>query len=208
MTDRYRYAHFVGGGDDVLIQLLRAGDEDAFTQLVERYHTRLIRFALTFVTSRAAAEDVAQDTWAAVIAGLSQFEGRSSLETWIFQICANRARTHGGREHRTVPVAPDEPTVQASRFDRAGAWSSPPEPWPSVDDRLEADALAPLVRAEIDRLPEVQRQVVTLRDLEGLTAQEACEVLSVSEANQRVLLHRGRARVRSAVERGLGQVRS
>jgi RNA polymerase sigma-70 factor, ECF subfamily len=206
MKDGCRYAHFVAG-DEGVIDLLRAGDEAAFTQLVEQYHTRLIRFALTFVSGRAAAEDVAQDTWAAVVAGLGRFEGRSSLQTWIFQICANRARTHGGREHRTVPVAPDEPTVEASRFDPAGAWSAPPEPWPSVDDRLEATALAPLVRGAIDRLPEVQRQVVTLRDVEGLTAQEACEVLSISEANQRVLLHRGRARVRSEIERGLGEVR-
>jgi RNA polymerase sigma-70 factor, ECF subfamily len=197
---------FVAGGDEAVVELLRSGDEDAFTELVERYHTRLIRFALAFVASRSAAEDVAQDTWAAVIAGLSRFEGRSSLQTWIFQICANRARTHGGREHRTVPLAPEEPTVEASRFNRAGAWSDPPEPWPSVDDRLEADALAPLVRAAIDRLPEVQRQVVTLRDVEGLTAQEACEVLSISEGNQRVLLHRGRAGVRAAVERGMGEV--
>jgi RNA polymerase sigma-70 factor, ECF subfamily len=207
MTDRYGYAHLVAGGDEAVIQLLRSGDEHAFTELVERYHTRLIRFALTFVTTAAAAEDVAQDTWAAVIAGLNRFEGRSSLQTWIFQICANRARTHGGREHRTVPLAPDEPTVEASRFNGSGAWSSPPEPWPSVDDRLEAEALAPLARAAIDGLPEVQRQVVTLRDVEGLTAQEACEVLSISEANQRVLLHRGRARVRSELERGFGEVR-
>jgi RNA polymerase sigma-70 factor, ECF subfamily len=207
MTDRYRYAHPVAGGDEAVIQLLRSGDEHAFTELVERYHTRLIRFALTFVTTAAAAEDVAQDTWAAVIAGLNRFEGRSSLQTWIFQICANRARTHGGREHRTVPLALDEPAVETSRFNGSGAWSSPPEPWPSVDDRLDAEALAPLVRTVIDQLPEVQRQVVTLRDVEGLTAQEACEVLSISEANQRVLLHRGRARVRSELERGFGEVR-
>jgi len=189
-----------------VIQLLRSGDEDAFTRLVEQHHTRLIRFALTFVSNRAAAEDVAQDTWAAVVAGLGRFEGRSSLRTWIFQICANRARTFGGRERRTVPLASDEPTVEATRFNSSGAWSAPPEPWPSVDDRLDAEALAPLVRTAIDQLPEVQRQVVTLRDLEGLSAQEACEVLSISEANQRVLLHRGRARVRSELERGLGPV--
>jgi RNA polymerase sigma-70 factor, ECF subfamily len=198
----------VASGDEAAIQLLRAGDEATFTALVEQYHTRLVRFAMTFVTSRAAAEDVAQDTWAAVVAGLSRFEGRSSLKTWIFQICANRARSHAGRERRTVPVDPGEPTVDPARFNPSGAWSYPPEPWPSVDDRLEADALAPLVRAAIDRLPEIQSQVVTLRDVEGLSAQEVCDVLSITEANQRVLLHRGRARVRSEIERGLGPVRS
>jgi RNA polymerase sigma-70 factor, ECF subfamily len=201
----YRYARSVESGDQAVIQQLLSGDEDAFTQLVERYHTRLIRFAMTFVTGRAAAEDVVQETWAAVVAGLSRFEGRSSLQTWIFQICANRARTHSGREYRTVLVPLDEPAVESSRFDRNGAWSSPPEPWPSVDDRLEADALAPLVRTAIEHLPEVQRQVVTLRDIEGLTARETCDVLSISEANQRVILHRGRARVRTQIERGLGE---
>jgi RNA polymerase sigma-70 factor, ECF subfamily len=195
----------VDSGDQAVTQLLLSGDEDAFTELVQRYHTRLIRFAMTFVSGQAAAEDVAQETWVAVVAGLSRFEGRSSLQTWIFRICANRARTHGGREYRTVPVPTGEPSVEASRFNHNGAWSSPPEPWPSVDDRLEADALAPLVRTAIEGLPEVQRQVVTLRDIEGLTARDACEVLSITEANQRVLLHRGRARVRSEIERGLGE---
>ena len=175
----------------------------AFAQLVEQYHPALVRLAATFVPSRAVAEEVAQDTWLAVLRGIDRFEGRSSLKTWIFHILVNRARTTGAREHRTLPVAVgDESSVDSRRFDRDGAWTDPPAPWTdAVEDRLEAARLSALAIDALATLPESQRAVVTLRDVEGLSSKEACDVLNISEANQRVLLHRGRAKVRAALER-------
>ncbi len=188
--------------DDELLARLRRGDEDAFAALVERYHTRIVRLACTFVGGHHTAEDVAQETWLAALRGLDRFEGRSSLRTWLFQICANRARTAGVREHRVVPVDGGGPTVDPGRFDTHGAWSTPPVlPTDAVDDRLTAASLAACALRAIDDLPPAQRQVVTLRDAEGLTSKDVCEVLSISEANQRVLLHRGRAQVRAVLER-------
>ena len=180
-------------GDVELLDRLRGGDEKAFAEMVERYHPRLVRFAWTFVSSRQTAEDVAQDTWVAVIRGVERFEGRSSFATWLYGICANRAKTRGGSDARAVPVGTGGATVSRDRFDAAGGWIDPPEPWGDVDDRLSAESLAPLVRAAIGDLPDLQRQVVTFRDVEGLTSRETCEVLSISEANQRVLLHRARS---------------
>jgi RNA polymerase sigma-70 factor (ECF subfamily) len=187
-------------GDVELLERMRAGDQVAFAELVERYHTRLVRFAGTFVASRQSAEDVAQDTWLAVIRGVERFEGRSSLQTWLYRICANRARSRGGSDRRAVPIGTGGSAVSRDRFDAGGAWVIPPEPWNEVDERLLAESLAPLVLAAVGDLPDLQRQVVTLRDVEGLTSRETCEVLSITEANQRVLLHRARSRVRSAVE--------
>jgi RNA polymerase sigma-70 factor (ECF subfamily) len=192
--------------DHELLDQLCRGDEAAFAELVERYHTRLVRFAGTFVVGREAAEDAVQDTWVAVIRGVEGFEGRSSFRTWLYRICANRARTRSGKDARSVPFGSGEAAVSRDRFDAGGAWINPPEPWGDVDDRLAAASLAPLVLAAIDSLPEPQRQVVTLRDVEGLTSRETCEVLSITEANQRVLLHRGRSRVRGEVEVGRGEV--
>jgi RNA polymerase sigma-70 factor, ECF subfamily len=186
--------------DADLLERLLAGEESAFSALVDAYHTRLIRFALTFVSNRQSAEDAAQDTWVAVIRGLERFERRSSLQTWLFRICANRARSRRGVDHRTVPVGATEATVDAHRFGPGGAWAEPPEPWSDVDERLTAEVLAPVALAAITELPEAQKQVVTLRDVEGLSSREVCEVLSISEANQRVLLHRARARLRTALE--------
>jgi RNA polymerase sigma-70 factor (ECF subfamily) len=193
----------VSGPDDELVERLKAGDEGAFAEMLDRYHVRLVRFAMTFVASRQAAEDVAQETWLAVFRGVGRFEGRSSLQTWLFRICANRAKSHGGREPRSVALGGPEPAVDPARFGPSGAWTVPPEPWSEIDDRLEAASLMPLVREAIENLPDVQKQVVTLRDVEGLSSKDVCEVLSISDANQRVLLHRGRARVRSTVERSL-----
>jgi RNA polymerase sigma-70 factor (ECF subfamily) len=190
------------GKEAELLGRLRAGEESAFAALVDGYHTRLVRFAQTFVASRQAAEDVAQDTWVAVITGVERFEERSSLQTWLFRICANRARTRGGADARTLPVGRPEATVSPDRFDTRGSWSDPPEPWTAIDDRLAAEALAPLALAAIAELPLPQRQVVTLRDVEGLSSKETCDVLSITEANQRVLLHRARARLRTAIEAG------
>ena len=188
-----------------LLDRLRNGDEAAFVELVDTYHTRMVRFAQTFVTSHQAAEDVAQDTWIAVIRGVERFEERSSLQTWLLRICANRARTRFGADNRQVPVGAPGSTVSADRFDPNGAWNDPPDPWSDVDDRLTAEVLAPLARAAIEKLPGLQRQVVTLRDVEGLTSKEACEVLSITEANQRVLLHRARATIRATIEAGRGR---
>jgi RNA polymerase sigma-70 factor (ECF subfamily) len=157
--------------------------------------------AASFVPSAAVAEEVVQDTWLAVVRGIDRFEGRSSFRTWLFRILVNRARTTGVRERRSVPVAVDDHAVDPRRFASDGRWSEPPVPWPDdVDDRLAAAASAKLVRAAIARLPDGQRQVVSLRDGEGLTAAEVCDVLAISEGNQRVLLHRGRSTVRRALD--------
>jgi RNA polymerase sigma-70 factor, ECF subfamily len=190
----------VADADMELLQRLLAADETAFAQLVDRYHTRLVRFAVAFVGDWSAAEDVAQDTWVAVLRGVERFEGRSSLGTWLFGICANRARSAYGRQARSIPVEPGGPTVHPARFGPQSAWVDPPDPWDDVDARIDAGALLPLVRTAIDALPDLQRQVVTLRDVEGLSGKDVCTVLEISEANQRVLLHRGRARVRHALE--------
>jgi RNA polymerase sigma-70 factor (ECF subfamily) len=188
------------GREELLVQQLQAGDEEAFTEVVNLYHRRLVRFASALVGDSSQAEDVVQETWVAAIRGIARFEARSSLQTWLFQICANRARSLRDRDRRTVPVGVMEPVLEPGRFGPNGQWTAPPEPWPDVDTRLLAESLMPTVAEAIERLPDFQRQVVTLRDVEGLTAQEACAVLEISEANQRVLLHRGRARIRLALE--------
>ncbi len=192
-------------GDMSLLLRLRAGDEQAFTALVERYHGPMLRLALSFVPSQAVAEEVVQDTWLAVLRGLERFEERSSLRTWLFTILVNRARTTGVHESRSVPVADAGPVVDASRFGPSGAWALPPEPWiEEAENRADAVKLAQLLRGGLDGLPARQREVVLLRDVEGLSSAEVCEVLAISEANQRVLLHRGRNRLRQLLESELG----
>ena len=191
--------------DGELLSRLRAGDERAFVTLVERYNGSMLRLALSFVPSRAVAEEVVQDTWLAMLRGLDRFEGRSSLKTWLFSILVNRARSTGVREQRSVPVADAGPVVDASRFGPNGAWSDPPERWiEEAEDRIEAGKLAGLLRSGIEGLPGRQREVVLLRDVEGLSSAEVCAVLAISEANQRVLLHRGRGRLRQLLETELG----
>jgi RNA polymerase sigma-70 factor, ECF subfamily len=194
-------------GETDLLHRLQAGDESAFAALVDRYHAPLLRFAMTMVPSRAVAEEVVQDTWLGVVKGIDRFEGRSSLQTWLFRILANRARTTGTRERRSVPVdLQDEPAVPSHRFNEGGQWSDPPAPWTdAVEDRILARETADRVRARIDALPEHQRQVVVLRDVHGLSASETCEILGLSDANQRVLLHRGRSRVRGMLEQDAGK---
>ena len=189
-----------------LIQRLRAGDEQAFVVLVRRYHDSMIRLASSFVPSRAVAEEVVQDTWMGVVRGIGNFEGRSSLRTWLFRILVNRARTAGTRERRSVAIGDAEPAVDPSRFDEAGAWQSPPEQWvEEADDRLRSGKLAGRVRSVIEELPARQREVVTLRDVEGLSSDEVCHVLEITDGNQRVLLHRGRSRVRQVLETEFGR---
>ena len=191
--------------DAELLRRLRAGDEQSFVALVERYNGSMLRLATSFVPSRAVAEEVVQDTWLAVLRGLSAFQGRSSLRTWMFTILVNRARTTGTREQRTIPFADTGPVVDAARFGLDGAWSAPPEHWiEEAEDRIEAEKLAGLLRALVDGLPGRQREVVLLRDVEGMTSAEVCQVLAISEANQRVLLHRGRGKLRQALESELG----
>ena len=191
--------------DAELLGRLRAGDEQAFVALVERYNGSMLRLAGSFVPSRAVAEEVVQDTWLAVLRGLPAFQGRASLRTWMFTILVNRARTTGSREQRTIPVADAGPVVDASRFGPDGAWSAPPEHWiEEAEDRIEAEKLGGLLKAAIDGLPGRQREVVLLRDVEGMSSAEVCDVLAISEANQRVLLHRGRGKLRQVLETELG----
>jgi RNA polymerase sigma-70 factor, ECF subfamily len=198
--------------DTKLVQALRRGDEAAFSWLLDTYHRPLHRTAVGFVGSGATADEVVQETWLAVITGIDRFEGRSSLKTWIYRILMNIARTRGAREARSVPFSSAgaetdaaEPTFSPDRFRQrglgAGHWSVPPEPWDELsDDRLLAEETLGLVRAAIEALPARQQAVITLRDLDGLSAAEVCDLLDLSEANQRVLLHRARARVRHALE--------
>jgi RNA polymerase sigma-70 factor, ECF subfamily len=185
-----------------LIARLRAGDDDAFATLVGLYQTRLLRLAGTVVASRSVAEDVVQDTWLAVVRGVDRFEGRSSFKTWLFHILLNRARTTAGREHRTAALPAGD---LDDRFDGSGAWASPPVPWSErVEDRVVADRLARRVREILPTLPFVQRQVIVLRDLEGISPADVCDLLGVTEGNQRVLLHRARTRIRAQLEAEMG----
>jgi len=194
--------------DTELLRRLRAGDEQAFVFLVERYSDSMLRVASAYVPNRAVAEEVVQDTWLAALRGLDAFQGRSSLRTWLFSILVNRARTTGTREHRTIPIADAGPAVDASRFGPDGAWIAPPEHWiEEAEDRLAAGRIAVLLRAALDTLPARQREVVTLRDVEAMSSEEVCQVLGISEANQRVLLHRGRTKLRQMLETELRGMR-
>jgi RNA polymerase sigma-70 factor (ECF subfamily) len=198
------------GEDSGLLPALRAGDERAFLRLVGRHHAAMVRLAAAHVGSAAVAEEVAQETWLAVLRGIDGFEGRCSLRSWIFRILVNRARTRGALEHRSVPLSsfddPEtgEPAVDPGRFlDEShprwpGHWARAPEPW--GDERLVARETLERVRQAIDALPPAQRRVILMRDVEGLTSEETCLALELSEGNQRVLLHRARARVRAALE--------
>lgn len=199
--------------DESLVERAREGDEAAFAALVRRYTPMLMRLARMYVPTDALAEDVVQETWVAVVRGLERFEGRSSFKTWLFRILVNRAKTRGVREHRSIPFASvgggngaggedDEgPTVDPSRFTSEGAWTSAPADWRDDPElSLESDEALRIVRAAIDELPERQKIVITLRDLEGLSSDEVRNVLDLSETNQRVLLHRARTKVRQALE--------
>jgi RNA polymerase sigma-70 factor (ECF subfamily) len=187
--------------DERLLERLRAGDEAAFGALVAAHHDAMLRLASNFVPSRAVAEEVVQDTWLGVLRGLDRFEGRSSLRTWLLAILVNRARTTGVREARSIAVGDATPAVDRARFDASGAWSSPPEQWvEDAEERLGAAALAAHIHEALEQMPARQRAVVTLRDVDGLDSDEVCAVLSLSQANQRVLLHRGRSQLRRALE--------
>jgi RNA polymerase sigma-70 factor, ECF subfamily len=191
--------------DGALLLALRAGDEAAFATLVRRYHMRLLRLAISLVASPAVAEEVVQDTWLAVVRGIAGFEGRSSVKTWLFRILVNRARSAGAREPRLSTIDGLDDAL-ADRFDASGGWQSPPEPWSDrVDDRIVAAEIAQRVKAGLDELPAGQRQVFVLRDVEGLESSEVCDLLGITDGNQRVLLHRARARVRGMLELEMGR---
>lgn len=198
-----------------VIRRLRSGDEAAFAGLVGAHHTALVRFAMLFVADRSIAEEIVQDAWMAVVTGVEAFEGRAAIKSWIFSIVANKAKTRGVREKRTVAfsdltVGGDDAAVDPERFGSNGGWLTPPGRWDGdTPERnlLRAETLA-VARQAMAALPANQRAVVTLRDVEGLDAAEVCNVLELSETNQRVLLHRGRAKVRAALERHLAEGRS
>jgi RNA polymerase sigma-70 factor (ECF subfamily) len=196
-----------------LVARLQAGDEDAFAEVLAAWSPAMLRVARAHVSTQASAEEVVQDTWLAVITGLDGFEGRSSLRTWVFSILVNKAKSRGVKEGRTLPfssVAPEDagPTVDPSRFQgegepHPGGWrpDGAPRAWvPSPEDAAVAAEVRGLLAEAIDALPERQRVVITLRDVQGLTSAEVSEVLEISPENQRVLLHRARAKVRAALE--------
>jgi RNA polymerase sigma-70 factor (ECF subfamily) len=198
-----------------LLAALRSGDRDAFEKLVDDLSPGLLRVAMQHTPSRAVAEEVVQDTWIAVINGIDRFEGRSSLRTWIYRILLNIARTRGKRERRTLPFSyfrrraeegGDEAAVEPERFqgrggEQPGGWARPPIEWAAPEDRLATAEARQVMLEAIAALPPRQREVITMRDLQGLTAEEARNALDVSETNQRVLLHRARSKVREALER-------
>lgn len=196
--------------DATVVRALLDGDEQAFRELVRRLHGSLVRVARQYVASEAVAEEVAQETWLAVIDGLERFEGRSSLKTWIFTILVNQARSRGRREAKVVPlssvVTDDGPVVDPARFFDAahedpGHWSNPPRhPDTLPEAAVESAETRVALRAAVDTLPDAQQRVIWLRDVEGLSSAEVCELLGLTEGNQRVLLHRARAKVRLALD--------
>ncbi|HVH41742.1 MAG TPA: sigma-70 family RNA polymerase sigma factor [Labilithrix sp.] len=192
--------------DQTVVAALLAGDEKTFAELVTRLHGRLVRLACRVVGEEAAAEDVAQETWRRVARALSGFDGKSRLDTWITAILLNRARTRAAKDRREVMLS-DAHDPFEHRF-VLGQWRPPPAVWPAVatpeSDLADKEMLALVARA-LDELPERQRLLVTLRDVEGVDASTACALLDISEENQRVLLHRGRANLRDVVERLLGE---
>jgi RNA polymerase sigma-70 factor (ECF subfamily) len=199
--------------DRVLVAGLRRGDDAAFGWLLDRYGASLQRLARSYVATAAAAEEAVQETWIAVITGIDRFEQRASVKTWLYRILINVARSKGVREHRTVAFASvrdeldaDEPAVDPNRFvrageARAGSWAAPPVPWDEEPEgRLLGTETLAVVEAAIAGLPPNQARVLRLRDLEGWASAEVCNALELSETNQRVLLHRARAKVRQALE--------
>jgi RNA polymerase sigma-70 factor (ECF subfamily) len=196
--------------DAELARRLGDRDEAAFELIVDAWSPGMLRLARSFVTTDDSASEVLQDTWLAVITGVGSFEGRSSLRTWVHRILVNTAKRRGQRESRVVPWsswAPGEaeagPTVDPSRFQGStepypGHWRAFPQEWPE-DEALAGETLL-IIRAAMERLPVRQRIVMTLRDVEGCSSEEVCTILEISAANQRVLLHRARAAVRTALE--------
>jgi RNA polymerase sigma-70 factor (ECF subfamily) len=197
--------------DEQTVAGLRAGDERTFRELFERNYSMMKRVARGYVSCDAVAEEVVQDTWMAVVTGIDRFEGRSALATWMFSILTHQAKSHRARERRSLPfssVTPsdvEEPTVDPDRFQKddeawPGHWATPPRPWQKPDRRLLSLEAREHLKKALPTLPERQRQIVALRDIEGLSAEDVCDLLGLSQENQRVLLHRGRSRLRAALE--------
>jgi RNA polymerase sigma-70 factor (ECF subfamily) len=197
--------------DQQLVARAQSGDEAAFAELVRRHSAAMLRLARMYVPTQALAEDVVQETWLAVVKGLERFEGRSSFKTWLLRILVNRAKTRGVREHRSIPFASlggdaddgdgEGPTVDPSRFAADGAWVSPPRRWEEDPEQaLRSKEVRRIAEEAIAALPERQRLVITMRDLEGLSADDVRNALDLTETNQRVILHRARAKVRQALE--------
>ncbi len=194
--------------DSELVSRMRAGDEGAFAELAGKYQGAMLSTARGYVPSGAVAEEVVQDAWVGVLRGIGTFECRSSFRTWLFRILVNRAISTGARERRSIPMDDMGPVVDASRFDAGGNWKVPPEPWADqVDDKVIAAKIAARILAAIGELPLQQREVVTLRDVQGLSSEEVCAVLGISNGNQRVLLHRGRSKLREVVGSEFGSIR-
>jgi RNA polymerase sigma-70 factor (ECF subfamily) len=200
--------------DSERLAALRAGDERAFAELVDELSPEMLRLARVHVSTHAAAEEVVQEAWLGVVRGLERFEGRAALKTWIFRILVNVAKSRGVRDARSTAFSSifegaegDEAALEPERFLPAGHarwprhWAIGPTPWP--EQALANAELLRVIRATVDRLPASQREVITLRDIVGCSAEETCNALDLSDTNQRVLLHRARAKVRAALEREL-----
>jgi RNA polymerase sigma-70 factor (ECF subfamily) len=201
--------------DGEIVAALKRGDESVFADLVDAYSPGLMRMAQMFVRDRAVAEEVVQETWLAVLRGIDRFEGRSSLKTWIFRILMNTAKTRGQREARSIPfsaaVRDDEPAVDPDRFlgpDHRwpGGWMMGPSEWQTPEEELIQGETRDAILHAIDQLPDAQRVVITMRDVEGFPPEEVSEALGISDGNQRVLLHRARSKVRGAIEEHLGAI--
>jgi RNA polymerase sigma-70 factor, ECF subfamily len=207
------------GEDEALVAALCRGNADAFATLVDRHSPAMIRVAMAYVPTRAAAEEAVQETWIGVMRGIDGFEGRASLKTWIFRILTNVAMRSGARERRSMPFSAlaeaentGEPSVDPDRFLPAdhelfpGHWAIMPARWPTPEEGLLAGETREVIGAAIAELPAAQRTVIALRDVEGWTSEEVCEALEISAGNQRILLHRARSRVRNAIESYYGAV--
>ncbi|MFF5205615.1 RNA polymerase sigma factor [Streptosporangium sp. NPDC000396] len=195
--------------DDVVVAALRAGDEAMFAALLDTWSRGMLWLARSHVSTNDSAEEVVQDTWLAVIKGIDDFEGRSSVKTWVYRILVNTAKKRGMRENRTIPWSSafeqESPTVDPARFQDAddpcpGHWKNFPAAWPTPEGEVLASEVRGLIAAALAELPPRQRAVITLRDVEGCASEEVCEILEISAANQRVLLHRARASVRGRLE--------
>jgi RNA polymerase sigma-70 factor (ECF subfamily) len=204
-----------GASDAELIDRLRSGDESAFAWLIDLYSAPLMRLAQAFVSYASIAEEVVQETWLAVVTGIGRFEGRSSIKTWLFTILTNRAKTRAWRESRTLSLSwfeldahGEEPAVDPLRFLPASHpkwprhWASPPQPWSVGPEGVALDReMMAVLRVGLDNMPRGQRVVVALRDVHGWSSADVCTALGISESNQRVLLHRGRSRLRGVLEK-------
>jgi RNA polymerase sigma-70 factor, ECF subfamily len=206
--------------DRRFVEALRRGDEAAFATLIRAYGPTMLRVARGYVATRAVAEEVVQETWLGVLRGIDRFEGRSSLKTWVFRILVNRARTRGASEHRSMPfsslveAADEDGRVDPAAFIDASAgatwggwWAAYPKSWDTVpEERLLGREMLAVASEAIEALPERQREVLVLRDVAGLSPQEVCTALGVTDGNQRVLLHRARGKVRRVLEAQLGEM--